>query len=102
MMRFFALHDIVVYEQTRATLNDAWGLPNSSGTVTCLSPAAEYMHGTVLLSAAPRDANGRIVAALRNDWCEWPPADALLGQLLSAGLVTEITEAEYLACLPSI
>ena len=89
-MRFFRSTDSV-YEQARATLDAAWGLPNAFGTVTCIEPAA----------TAPRDANGRIVLAVEDEFCKYPVAADLLPQLLSSGEAEEIDLATYRASLDS-
>jgi hypothetical protein len=34
-----------------------------------------------------------------SEWCDWEPAATLLPQLLASGAVTEITAADYFACL---
>jgi hypothetical protein len=89
-MRFFRAATDEVYEQARATLDAAWGLPNDKGTVTCISPIA----------TAPRGSDGRPMVAVSDEWCEWPPADALLPQLIAGGAVAEISEADYKANWP--
>jgi hypothetical protein len=99
-MRFFVTADVELYEQVRAALDAAWGLPNSNGTVTCISPAAGVRVGEIVLIAAPRDAAGRVLLAVLDEWCEWPPADEMLPQLLASGAVEEISEADYWALLP--
>lgn len=88
-MRFFRSTD-AVYEQARATLDAAWGLPNDLGTVTCIEPA----------TTAPHDAQGRVLLAVNDDFCAYPVAVDLLPQLLASGAVDEITAAEYQAALP--
>lgn len=88
-MRFFTASP-AVYEQARTTLDSAWGLPNERGTVTCIEPAA----------TAPRDAQGRIVLAVPESFCQFTVAADLLPQLLAAGVVEEIDEATYWARLP--
>jgi hypothetical protein len=79
-----------VYEQARLALDAAWGLPNDKGTDTCISP----------ISIAPRDINGRPMVAVSEEWCEWPPADELLPELIQGGVVAEISEADYKANWP--
>jgi len=86
-MRYFRAATDVVYEQARAALDSAWGLPNDKGTATCIAPVA----------MAPRDSAGRPMVAVSDEWCEWPPADTLLPQLLASGAVAEINEADYKA-----
>jgi hypothetical protein len=39
------------------------------------------------------------VVGVLPEWCEWEPAATLLPQLLASGAVTEITAADYFACL---
>lgn len=80
-----------VYEQARATLDAAWGLPNDKGSDTCIEPAA----------TAPRDAADRIVLAVHDEFCEYTVAVDLLPELLGSGAVSEITAAEYAACFSS-
>lgn len=87
--RYFAA-DETTYEQVRATLDAAWGLPDGSGTVTCLRPASDN---------APRDGFGRVVVGVLPEWCAWEPAATLLPQLLASGAVQEISAAAYFACL---
>ena len=78
------------YEQVRLTLDAAWGHPNAeTKTVTCFDPAA----------VAPRDAQGRIVLAVNDEFVAYPAAAEMLPQLLASGAVTEITEAEYRAAV---
>jgi hypothetical protein len=77
------------YEQMRATLDAAWGLPNDKATTTCMAP----------LATAPRHQSGDVVIGVLPEWCDWEPAVTLLPQLLASGAVTEITAADYFACL---
>ena len=80
------------YEQARLALDAAWGHPNTeTKTVTCIDPAA----------VAPRDAEGRIVLAVNDEFCEYPAAAEMLPQLLASGAVSEMTEAEYRAAVES-
>lgn len=90
-MRFFRSTE-AVYEQARATLDAAWGLPNDTGTVTCIEPAA----------TAPRDAEGRVLLAVDDSFCTFTVAVDLLPQLLESGAVEEIDEATYRASLPAV
>lgn len=83
--RFFSAASDAVYEQTRATLDAAWGLPNSLGTQTCFCPVGQ----------APRDVGGRPLVAVHAEWCGWPPADTMLPQLLASGAVQELTQSAY-------
>ena len=92
-MRFFRCNaGDAVYEQVRSTLDAAWGLPNSdTKTATCISPAA----------VAPRDAQGRIVLSVNDEWCEYTVACDLLPEMLASGAVSEITADQYAACVTS-
>jgi hypothetical protein len=85
-MRYFRSTD-AVYEQARAALDAAWGLPNDTGTVTCIEPAA----------TAPRDAQSRIVLAVDDSFCAYTVAVDLLPQLLASGAVEEIDREAYMA-----
>jgi hypothetical protein len=87
-MRFFRSTDDV-YEQARAALDAAWGLPDSSGTATCIEPAA----------TAPHDAEGRVLLAVDDSFCEFTAAADLLPQLLASGAVVEIDAATYMAAV---
>lgn len=80
------------YEGIRQTLDNAWGLPNDRGTVTCVQPS----------STAPRDSEGRVVLAVHSSFTEFTVAAEMLPQLLASGAVTEITEDEYRAALPQM
>jgi hypothetical protein len=88
-MRFFSTPSADLYDQTRLSLDAAWGLPNDRGTVTCINPVA----------AAPRDGQNRVLLAVADEWCEWEPAATILPQLLGSGAVVEISEADYQAAI---
>lgn len=87
-MRYFRATE-TVYEQARAALDAAWGLPNALGTQTCIEPAA----------TAPRDAQGRVLLAVHDEFPQFPVAAELLPQLIASGAVEEITKAEYQAAM---
>ena len=87
-MRYFR-SSTAVYEQARFALDAAWGLPNDTGTVTCIDPAA----------VAPRDAQGRIVLAVNDEFCAYPVAVDLLPKMLASGAVEEIDAATYRAAV---
>ena len=87
-MRYFRATE-TVYEQARAALDAAWGLPNALGTQTCIEPAV----------TSPRDAQGRVLLAVHDEFSSFPPAAELLPQLLASGAVEEITAAEYQAAI---
>jgi hypothetical protein len=86
-MRYFLGKDDIEYETIRTTLDTAWGLPNDLGTDTCLPPA----------NVAPRSQSGLITLALRDEFCEWHPASAMLPELLDVGVIAEISADEYVA-----
>jgi hypothetical protein len=78
------------YEQARLALDAAWGHPNTeTRTVTCIDPAA----------VAPRDADGRIVLAVSEEFVQYPAASQMLGYMLGIGAAVEITAAEYAAAV---
>lgn len=78
------------YENARIALDQAWGHPNeATKTLTCIEPAA----------TAPHDAQGRVVLAVNDAFCEYPAAAAMLEFMLGTGEATEITEAEYRAAV---
>lgn len=80
--RYFRTSEVAVYEQVRLGLDAAWGhVP----PVTCIDPAA----------VAPRDTSGRILLAVRPEFCEYAEVAELLPGLLSTGVVEEVTAAEY-------
>ena len=87
-MRYFR-SSTAVYEQARFALDAAWGLPNDTGTVTCIEPAA----------TAPRDAQGRIVLAVDDEFCAYSVAVDLLPQFLASGVVEEIDRETYMAAV---
>jgi len=75
-----------IYETIRLSLDAAWGhVPPT----TCIDRA----------DVAPRDANGKILLAVWDSFCEFDAVQALLPQLMSGGAVEEITEAQYQAAL---
>jgi hypothetical protein len=88
-MRFFATTSAELYEETRQTLDTAWGLPDGRGTLTCINP----------VGVAPRDSDGRILLAVADEWCLWEPAATLLPVLLQQGAVAEIDRAAYMAAV---
>ena len=90
-MKYFRTADAELYESIRLQLDAAWGHPTPDGkTVTCFDPAA----------VAPRDAAGRLLLAVREEFVTWEPAATLLPQLLASGAVEEIDAAAYLPVPP--
>jgi hypothetical protein len=89
-MRYFRTADDAVYESVRLQLDEAWGHPTPDGmTVTCVTPAAD----------APRDAAGRLVLAVNDEFATWEPAASLLPTLLAGKAVEEIEEGIYRAAV---
>jgi len=90
-MRYFrCLAGDAAYEQARLALDAAWGHPDAdTKTVTCIDPAA----------VAPRDAGGRIVLAVSDEFCEYAAAQQMLAYMIGGGAAEEITEAEYRAAV---
>ena len=85
-MRFFRTADAALYESIRLQLDAAWGHPTPDGkTLTCVDPVA----------VAPRDAAGRVLLAVNDEFCEWPEVAAVLPGLLASGAVQEIDAAAY-------
>lgn len=85
-MRYFCTDSDQAYEQARLALDQAWG---HAEPVTCIDPAA----------VAPRDAEGRIVLAVNDEFVEYPAASQMLGYMLGVGAAVEITAAEYAAAV---
>lgn len=92
-MRYFRTDDADLYEEVRLVLDAAWGHPsNDNSTITCIDPAA----------IAPRDAAGRILLAVAEEFAEFSAAAAILPSLLASGAVEEITAAEYQPVSPPL
>jgi len=90
-MRYYRTADADLYESIRLQLDAAWGHPTPDGkTVTCFDPAA----------VAPRDAAGRLLLAVKDEFVTWEPAATLLPQLLASGAVEEISADQYAAVPP--
>ena len=84
--RYFRTADAALYEQVRLGLDAAWG---HQPPTTCIDPEA----------VAPRDAAGRILLAVRDEFVTFGAVVALLPQLLASGAVEEIDEATYQAAV---
>lgn len=92
MTRYFRSTDEVL-AQVNAQLDAAYGYPNeSTKTATTLPPASD----------CPHDADGRVYLAVADAYCEFVLPAQMLPQLIEAGVVEEITEAEYQAILPPV
>ena len=90
-MRYFRTADANLYESIRLQLDAAWGHPTPDGqTITCFDPVA----------VAPRDAGGRVLLAVNDEFCDYDAVAAVLPGLLASGAVEEITAADYKPALP--
>ena len=86
--RFFVAVSDAACDEIRLALDAAWGFPTPDGqTITCFPPAAEL----------PHDASGRPLLAVDAEFCQFDAAAAMLPGLLAAGVVQELTRAEYQA-----
>ena len=84
--RYFRTADAGLYEVVRLGLDESWGHPTQDGkTVTCFTPAV----------SAPRDAQGRILLAVSQEFCEYEAVAAVLPGLVASGSVEEISAADY-------
>lgn len=88
MNRFFRTSE-AVYTATRAQLDAAFDHPGPYAD-TCLPPAEE----------APKDAQGRVYLAVLDSMFQWPVVQENVAALMVAGLVEEVTEADYRATFP--
>jgi hypothetical protein len=88
MNLFFRTADDALYEQVRLGLDASWG---HQPPTTCIAPAA----------VALRDAQGRIVLSVKQVFCEFAAAAAILPGLLASGAVEEIDEAVYMDAVSS-
>lgn len=78
-----------VYESLRGAIDAAWGYPTQH-TETSIPPAAVQF----------KDADGKCVMGVNEEWLSWEPVATLVPQMVSLGSVEEISEAEYWAILP--
>lgn len=82
-----------VYADICAQLDAAYGYPNAeTKTERTLPPVAEL----------PVDGQGRIYLAISQEYCDYILPSEMLPQLLAAGLVEEVTAAQYDALLPAV
>lgn len=90
-MRYYRTAHAALYESIRLGLDAAWGHPTPDGlTVTCFDPAA----------VAPRDAAGRLLLAVNDEFVTYEAVIDILPGLLASGAVEEITAAEYVPVSP--
>ena len=78
-----------VYEQVRAQIDAAWGYPTAY-TATSIPTAAEQH----------KAADGDCIMGVTTEWTTWEPVATVLPQLIAAGAVVELTEAQYWAAMP--
>jgi hypothetical protein len=84
-IRFFRAAP-AVYADICAQLDAAYGYPNEATKTLRTLPVVETL---------PVDGDGRVYLAVSADYCEFNLPSELLPQLIAAGLVEEITPAEY-------
>ena len=89
-MRFFRSTQ-AVYADISAQLDAAYGYPNAQTKTARTLPLAEDL---------PTDAQGRVYLAISAEYCDYILPSEMLPELLGAGLVEEITAAQYQAVLP--
>lgn len=82
-----------VYADICAQLDAAYGYPNA---------ATKTLRTLPLVADLPNDGQGRLYLAVSAAYCEYNLPSELLPQLIAAGLVEEITAAEYAAVMPNV
>lgn len=88
-MRYFRSTP-AVYADICTQLDAAYGYPNSETRTQRTLPVVDDL---------PSDAQGRVYLAISAAYCEYNLPSELLPQLIAAGLVNEITAAQYEAVL---
>lgn len=91
-MRYFRATP-AVYADICAQLDAAYGYPNAETKTQRTLPLAETL---------PTDGQGRVYLAISASYCDYNLPSELLPQLLAAGLVEELTAAQYAAVLPPV
>ena len=81
----------VVYVDVCGQLDAAWGYPNAE---------TKTLRALPLVSGLPADEDGRVYLSIAAEYCDYILPSQLLAELIAAGLVEELTEAEYRAALP--
>jgi len=89
-MRYFRSMP-AVYADICAQLDVAYGYPNSGSKTQRTLP---------LVGSLPADIAGRVYLAVSAEYCEFNLPSEMLPQLIAAGVVEEITAAQYAAVLP--
>jgi hypothetical protein len=81
-----------VYADICVQLDAAYGYPNAETKTLRTLP---------LTSDLPVDGQGRVYLAVSAEYCEYNLPSEMLPQLIAAGLVEEITAAQYSAMVPN-
>ena len=92
MIRFFRAAP-AIYADICAQLDAAYGYPNA---------ATKTERSLPLAADLPSDGQGRVYLAISAEYCDYNLPSELLPQLIAAGLVEEITAAQYAAVLPPL
>ena len=92
MIRYFRSSP-AAYADIAAQLDAAYGYPRPETLTERTLPSVETL---------PSDAQGRVYLAVSADYCEYVLPSQLLADLLSSGVVEEITAAQYQAVLPEV
>jgi hypothetical protein len=92
MIRFFRSAP-AIYADICAQLDAAYGYPNA---------ATKTERSLPLAADLPSDGQGRVYLAISAEYCDYNLPSELLPQLIAAGLVEEITAAQYAAVLPPV
>jgi hypothetical protein len=90
-MRYFRSTP-AVYADICAQLDAAYGYPNE---------ATKTLRALPLVGDLPADNQGRVYLAVSAAYCDYNLPSELLPQLIAAGLVEEITAAQYASVLPA-
>lgn len=89
-MRYFRSTP-AVYADICAQLDAAYGYPNAETKTERTLPMASQLVS---------DNQGRVYLAISAEYCDYILPREMLPQLLAAGLVEELTQAQYEAVLP--
>lgn len=89
-MRYFRAAKSV-YADICAQLDQAYGYPNAVTLTQRTLPLAGDL---------PSDNQGRVYLAVDSAYCDYDIPSRLLSELIAAGLVDELTAAQYAAALP--
>lgn len=80
-----------VYGDVCAQLDAAWGYPNETTKTARALPLAETL---------PTDNQGRVYLSVAAAYCDYVLPSQLLPELIAAGLVDELTQAQYHVVVP--